>query len=327
MVRYTREARMYPLLMVAALAQTALMLRSHRRGGLANYGGVSLFTALAIAANFSAIFLVAAQGLWLLLSREGRRNGWPWKSLAALAAGVIVLLPFFGVAIENSAVALHQGDLNWISPPAWWSPLSFFNRGTGTLPFPVLLVLAVWGVVTQWPRLKNSIVFALFWIYGPVLLLFVMSLVVTPLLVERYALSSFVPFFILAALGIRNIPSAPIRGAVLALVIVLSGAHTAAFLIKPPSRQWTHAVDLLRKYPTAKIVVAPPHGANLLRYYLPPGGRYVASEFTPDACAGSGILLLWDHALEEPGGKQVQRCRAIFKHVVFNEKDVSILTR
>ena len=327
MVRYTREARMYPLLMVAALAQTALLLRSHRRGGLANYMGVSLFTALSIAANFSAIFLVAAQGLWLLLSREGRRYGWGWKPLAALAAGAIVLLPFFGVAIENSAAALHQGDLNWISPPVWWSPLSFFNRGTGTLPFPVLLILAVWGIAAQWRRLRDAIVFALFWMYGPVLLLFVMSLVVTPLLVERYALSSFVPFFILAALGIRNIPSAPIRVAALSLVVALSTMHTAAFLTKPPSRQWTHAVALIEKYPAAKIVVAPPHGANLLRYYLPPEGRYVASEFTPDACAGSEILLLWDHALEEPGGNQVQKCRAMFKHVLFNEKDVSLLTR
>lgn len=145
MVRYTREARMYPLLMVAALAQTAFVLRSHRRGGLANYAGVSLFTALSIAANFSAAFLVAAQGLWLLLSREGRRYGWAWKPLALLAAGAIALLPVFGVAIQNSAVALNKGALTWISPPVWWAPASFFNRGTGTLPFPVLPVLAAWG--------------------------------------------------------------------------------------------------------------------------------------------------------------------------------------
>ncbi|HEV3113727.1 MAG TPA: glycosyltransferase family 39 protein [Candidatus Binataceae bacterium] len=328
MVRYTREARMYPLLMVAALAQTALVLRSHRRGGLANYAGVSLFTALSIAANFSAIFLVAAQGLWLLLSREGRRYGWAWKPLAALAAGVIVLLPFFGVAIANSAVALHQGDLNWISPPAWWSPFSFFNRGTGTLPFPLLLMLAAWGVIAQWRRLRDALVFALFWMYGPVLLLFVMSLAVTPLLVERYALSSFVPFFFLAALGISNIPSAPIRAGALALAVLLSFAHTAAFLIKPPSRQWTHAVAHIQTYSSAAtIVVAPPHGANLLRYYLPPEGRYVASEFTPDACARSELLLLWDHALEEPGGKQVDKCLASFHRVLFSEKDVRILIR
>ncbi len=328
MVRYTREARMYPLLMVAALAQTAFVLRSHRRGGLPNYAGVSLFAALSIAANFSAIFLVAAQGLWLMLSRKGRRYGWAWKPLAALAAGGIVLLPFSGVAIENSAVALRQGDLNWISPPAWWSPFSFFNRGTGTLPFPLLLVLAVWGVIAQWRRFRDAIVFALLWMYGPVLLLLVMSLTVTPLLVERYALSCFVPFFILAALGIRNIPSAPIRASALALAVALSAAHTAAFLLKPPSRQWTHAVERIRTYsPAASIVAAPPHGANLLRYYLPPGGCYVASEFTPEACAGSEILLLWDHALEEPSGKQVQECRATFHHVLFNEKDVTVLIR
>ena len=325
MVRYTREARMYPLLMVAVLAQTGFLLRAHRHRALTDYFGVSLLTGLAIATNFSAVFLVAAQGLWLLLTREGRRRGWPWKSIAALAIGAVALLPFFGVALENSAAALHQGDLSWISPPLWWSPFSFFNRGSGTLPFPVLAVLAIWGVIALWRRLRSAIVFALFWMYGPVLLLFVTSLTVTPLMVERYALSSFVPFFFLAALGIGALSSKELRAGALAIAVALSFAHTAAFLMKPPSRQWTHAVAVLGAYPSSKIVVAPPHGANLLRYYLP--ARFAIAEFLPGACGSAEILVLWDHAPEEPSGKQVEQCRAAFPRVLFNEKDVTILMR
>lgn len=328
MVRYTREARMYPLLIVAALAQTAFLLRSHRAGGLGNYTGVALFTALSIATNFSAVFLIAAQGLWLLLSRAGRREGLAWRPLAALAGGLIVLIPLFGAAIGNSVSALHEGALNWISPPAWWAPFSFFNRSAGTLPFPVLLALAVWGAITQWHRGKDAIVFALLWMYGPVLLLFVLSLMVTPLLVERYALSCFVPFFLLAALGVRNIQSRPMRIGALALAVALPVAHTAAFLAKPPSLQWMHAVERIRSYsPSAAIVVAPPHGANVLRYYLPEDAGYKVLEFTPQACAASSMLLLWDHATEEPSGKQVEACRARFPQVVFNEKDVTVMIR
>jgi mannosyltransferase len=330
MVRYAREARMYPLLMTAVLAQTVLLLRARRRGGPLNYGGVALFTALAVAANLNAIFLVAAQGLWLLGTRVGRREDWGFKPIAALAAGVLVLVPLVAPSVTSDVDAVNNGLLSWISPPAWFAPLSFFNRATGTLPFPVLFALAAWGVASQWGRYRDGIVFILFWMFGPVLILFVFSLTVTPLLVERYALSCVVAFFILAALGIAAIRSAPMRSGALALVVVLSLGHTSAFLLKPPWRQWTDALTAIRAHtPAARIAVSPAHGANVLRYYLPQGGPYAATELSAGSCAGADVLLLWDHALEQPQplGKMVAACRATFHHVLFNEKDVIVLTR
>ncbi len=327
-IRYTREARMYPVLMAAALAQTALLLRARRCGGFANYAGVSVFTVLAIAANFSAIFLFAAQASWLLFSRRGRGQDWGLKGLAALAAAGIFLTPLLGAAVHSSVKALDQGALTWISPPPWWAPVSFFNRGTGTLPFPLLLMLAVWGAFLQWPRRRDAIVFALWWIFVPVLILFALSLTVTPLMVERYALSCFIPFFILAALGISSLRSQRMRAGAIALTVALSLAHTGAFLLQPPSRQWTHAIDHIRSYaPGATIAVAPPHGANVLGYYLAADGQYVISGFTPRACADSKILLLWDHALEQPDGKAVGACLAGFPRLLFEEKDVMVRTR
>jgi mannosyltransferase len=328
MIRYTREARMYPVLITAVLAQTALLLRARRRGGFANYAGVSVLTVIAIAANFSAIFLFAAQALWLLLSRRGRGEDWGLKCLAALAAAGIVLMPMFGAAVHSSVHALDEGALTWISPPAWWAPVSFFNRGTGTLPFPLLLILAAWGAFVQWPQLHDAIVFALFWIFVPVLILFALSLTVTPLMVERYALSCFVPFFFLAALGISSILSRRIRTGAITLIVALSIAHTGAFLLKPPSLQWTHAIDRMRSYaPAARIAVAPPHGANVLRYYLSAHPPFVVSEFTPKVCANSKILFLWDHALEQPDGKEIGACLATFPRILFEEKDVTVRTR
>ncbi len=331
MLRFAREARMYPLLMVAILSETGFLLRAHRRGGLVNYAATSLFTALSIATNFNALFALAAQGLWLLLSRAGRRNGIAWKPLAALAAGAIALAPLLAGAVTNSVGAMDRGALSWISPPRPWELFSFFNRGTGTLPFPVLLALALWGIVSQWRRLSDAIVFALFWMYGPILLLYAISLALTPLLVERYALSSFVPFMILAAVGIGAFRSPRVRIAALALVVVLSIAHAAAFLRKPASMQWIHAIERIRAYSQdATIAIVPEYGANVLRYYLPPDSRYAISDpsgLTAASCAGSGVLFLWDHALEGPSGKEARACRSIFTHLLFSEKDVSVLTR
>ena len=327
MLRFARESRMYPLLIAALLAETGFLLRAHRRGGLLNYAGVSLFTAIAIAANFNAVFAIAAQGLWLLLSRAGRRGGIPYRPLAALALGAAVLLPVQAEAISNSVGAMDKGALDWIAPPRLWELFSFFNRGTGTLPFPVLLALAAWGVVAQWRRLRGSIVFALFWMYGPVLLLYVMSLTVTPLLVERYALSSFVPFFILASVGIAACNSPCVRIGAIALTVALSLGHAAPFLLKPPSQQWRHAAArILRDVPASAIAVAPAYGANVLTYYLPPD-RYPVTGLTADSCAKATLLLLWDHALDGPSGKEARSCRASFPRVIFNEKDLSVLRR
>ncbi len=328
MLRFARESRMYPLLIAAILAETGFLLRAHRRGGIANYAAVSVFTAIAIAANFNAVFAIAAQGLWLLLSREGRRGGIPYKPLAALVLGAAALLPVLAGAVANSVGAMDQGALDWIAPPKLSELFSFFNRGTGTLPFPVLLALAVWGAVSQWSRLRDSIVFALFWMYGPVLLLYVMSLTVTPLLVERYALSSFVPFFILASVGIAACPSRRMRAGAIALTVALSIGHAAPFLLKPPSLQWRHAADLIRTdVPNATIAVAPSYGANVLIYYLPRSDRYNVTGLTADSCAKSSLLLLWDHALEGPSGKQARACRPSFPRVIFTEKDLSVLSR
>jgi hypothetical protein len=265
------------------------------------------------------------------LSRQGRRDGIAWKPFAALAGGVIALAPLLAGAAVSSVGAMDRGVLTWIPPPSPVDVFSFFNRGTGTLPFPVLLALALWGIVSQWHRLRDATIFALFWMYGPVLLLYAMSLAVTPLLVERYALSSFVPFLILAAVGVSACPTTRVRNSALALVVVLSIGHTADFLRKPPSLQWVHAMERIQAYsPTATIALVPAYAANVLHYYLPRDARYVISDpsgLTDASCARARVLLLWDHALEGPSGKQAETCKSTFVHFLFGEKDVSVLTR
>src|SRR5260370_16021449 len=64
-IKYSREARMYPVMLAAILAQVAMFLRALRFGGLANYVAVAILTAIAIGANSSALLLPATGGMWL----------------------------------------------------------------------------------------------------------------------------------------------------------------------------------------------------------------------------------------------------------------------
>ena len=72
-IKYSREARMYPLMLAAILAQVTMFLRALRVGGVANYGAVVVLTAIAIASNFAVMLIPATEGLWLvyMIARAG----------------------------------------------------------------------------------------------------------------------------------------------------------------------------------------------------------------------------------------------------------------
>src|SRR5882762_8337635 len=101
-VEIARQARMYSMMQAWILAQVIFMLRARRLGGLANYAGLAIFTAIAVATNFTALLVLGAEGLWLiyLFVREARgaepvRIGTPWRLGAAILLGVVLLLPFW----------------------------------------------------------------------------------------------------------------------------------------------------------------------------------------------------------------------------------------
>ena len=62
-IKYSREARMYPLMLAAILAQVTMFLRALRAGGLANYAALVILTAIAIGSNFAAVLIPATEGL------------------------------------------------------------------------------------------------------------------------------------------------------------------------------------------------------------------------------------------------------------------------
>ncbi|MGH7750455.1 MAG: hypothetical protein ACREQ5_37630, partial [Candidatus Dormibacteria bacterium] len=61
MVLSDRIARMYPLAMCAELLQITFFVRAQRRGGMLNYAGIAIFTAVMVACNFTSTFLAATE--------------------------------------------------------------------------------------------------------------------------------------------------------------------------------------------------------------------------------------------------------------------------
>jgi 4-amino-4-deoxy-L-arabinose transferase-like glycosyltransferase len=343
-IKYSREARMYPLLLVAELVQVVLFVRVQRAPKLAPWSALALFTALSLAANFSAAFLLGAEAVYLLLifrpSRVATREAGEPRALyaaLALAAGVLLLLPLawgaFGAAID----AARTGALQWIARPALWEPLAIFNKATGTFAFPIIALAAAAGALRAGRWRRAEVRFLLAWMWAPVLIMFAFSLLIRPVFVERYVLSSFVPFFILAAVGIAAIDSARARFSAAALCLALTLGHVYAYGLRPHDAQWREAtaIALSSARPAGAIAVAPAYAVNVVCYYstAPAHSRAVSNPRLVPASIGEiagavanepAVLVLGDQGVAV---SERARLTVSFPHLLSRLRGVEVRLR
>jgi mannosyltransferase len=327
-IKYSREARMYPLLLSAILAQVALFLRALRAGGLANYAAVVLLTAIAIGSNYSALALPATEGLWLL--NVFARAGWPtdnanarrgWALVAAIAAAGLILVPKL-----FSLPAVSAGNAGgWRKPPAWYAPFALFNKATGSFAFPILAALAIWGVVRGWRDARDAAGFALLWMWAPPLMMMVASYTIAPVFVERYALSCFVPFFILVALGIFELPGDLVRIGALVVAVAFSVGHIVSYDRKPHDAQYREAIAAASSAlkPGEVMTIVPGYAIDVIRYYLPADQFNRAVPY--DASAPPvAVLILGDQNLAPSAA---QSYRKEYPDLVTRLRGVTVLRR
>ena len=341
-IKYSREARMYPLMLAAVLAQVGMFLRSLRVGGLANYVAVAVLTALAIGTQFAAALVPASEGLWLAFTFARARlrpaDAAVRRGLAlviALAAGGCILAPqLFSTVRTVSEVArggiahAHCGFCGCCGTalPPWYAPFTLFNKATGSLGFPILAALATWGVVRGWSRgAHDAVGFALLWMWGAPLMMMLVSYTLQPMLVERYALASFVPFFILVALGIFEMPSDLVRIGALVLAVAFSAGHIVSYLGKPHDAQYREAIGIADAAlkPGETMTAVPAYAINVLRYYLP-ADRLDRAVRHDRSTQNSAVLIVSDQGLApseaKPYGKEYPQTIARLRGVTVLRK-------
>jgi mannosyltransferase len=329
MIKYAREARMYPVMLAAILMQVGFFLRALRVGGIANFAALAIFTALGVGANFSALLVPATEGLWLLyiLGRErfsfvadrGRRA---WQSVLALAVGGFILVPKLVAAFGATAASTPGGIIRWIKPPAWYEPFALFNKATGTFAFPIFAILAVWGICIGWRRgMREPVAFALLLMFAPPIMMVVVSYTLTPIFVERYALASFTPFFILAALGAIEIPM-PVAWGAVALASGLALGHVWNYARKPHDAQYREAVAaaLNSLHPGESMTVVPIYAIEVLHYYLPDADEARAIRYEP-ADSEAGVIIVGDQNLHP---EEVEQIRLEYPDVIARFRGVVV---
>jgi uncharacterized membrane protein len=291
LVRYSREARMYGLLLALVLAQILFFLRVRRVRTIYNYAAVALFTALAIGSNMTALLVVAAEALWIVViaSREKRMPdalASAFAPSAALTMGLLLLLPFVQ-GFKAGVHGLRIGDLDWIVPLSRWEPFASFESATGSTVFPLMMVLAIVGALSWWRERRSVIAFALIWMWLPPVVLLIVSYFSSPVLVTRYMLSSFVPFFILAALGLSALKGRAMRFGTLSVLLLLAFIRLHSYDRKPHDEQVREAVQTaLADTPEREPIAVLGNESHAARFYFPAAERdrivvFPASEALP----------------------------------------------
>jgi len=325
MVTTDRTARMYTMMLIAAIAQSWFFIRSSRRPGAANVIAATFFTALAIASNIIVLSLFAAEAFWLALlwlpsqARKVRGRLSVLRPATALILAAALFLPLAIVDGRAALGAFHAGVWETIEPqPPWW-PVRALMVMTGNAAFWPLLLIALYAIWEQHTRYPFGIRFILCWLLIPFGLIEIASYAVTPMMLERYVLPSLIAFLVLAAVGIASIHGVALRYAIAILVVGQSLAHLHHHWCNPEDVQWREAARFAVAATPAgqRIAVVPLEPLMVLRYYLdePERMRLVGADAQLDPntrlwtiTCGQEPILIADSELPPASLQQISAC-------------------
>jgi hypothetical protein len=332
MVQSDRVVRMYPLVMCAELLQITFFVRAQRRGGMLNYVGIALFTSVMVASNFTSMFLLAAEVLWLgwlllatLWDAQSRRLT-VFRPGCAQAAGIAILLFWLPGAVASSRGAVKWGAIDWIrlQPISWPYTTVRTSTGNDTL-FWIFVALAGFGVWQQWRPAKPVVEFVALWVAGPILAVMAVTYLIHPLEFPRYVLISFVGMFAFAALGAASVRSTALRIVLAVLLIYLSVGPVHDWVRHRDETAWRDATLLAaqRTVRGQQVLVFPPWCINVVRFYMPRERRDAAVAM--DECGQAPVLILSGRDISSD--KQIAAAEACYPRLIAKLNLVEVRAR
>jgi uncharacterized membrane protein len=202
-VRYAQEARGYSLMVLLTLLSCYFFVKLVK-GSPSRFTSVGyvVSTALLLYAHFYGVFFVAAQILYLIVSRENLR-GWilPGVALALLYVPWVLLL---AVNVLSPAGA-WRGGTTWIPEPTLADSIRIFHAYSGSLPLAIVFtLLAGYGLFRIVRGDKPTAYLLLVWLLVPLVVPFFVSHLYRPMLVDRYTIAASPALYLLITQGIAG---------------------------------------------------------------------------------------------------------------------------
>lgn len=289
-IHFSRVARMYSLFtfLTAFSWYWYARLRDDTDASAVGYVAV---TTLLVYTHVYGLFVLLGQHLYTLLSEVNggiERRRWigvtvgvglltlPWAGLLLFRVVNIV----FGTAGGNiewipepSSVLLTQTALSFLGFPDFY-PLTAGNLVTYLLA-SVLLFVFIAQLISSLVRFENgevtleeagSVGQMASLLLTPTLVPLAISLVV-PIYVPRYAAPAGIAFIVLAARGLRNVPTKRIRFGLLAAILMSSLVFTGAYYTVDSQEPWSQASTSIKAEAGPDDVVIHQPDSGYAEYY------------------------------------------------------------
>ncbi len=182
------------------------------------------------------------------------------------------------------------------------------------------------GGIWLWRLHRDEAVLLILWILAPPIILFAGSYLVTPMLVTRYLISSFVPLFILTAIGIESIQSRQIRSVAFIAIVTLSILRVSSDF-RPGDNRWRDACEIALSNSCSKERVGASSEYYLVSYYMPAAQRrtvrIIRFPFDDSERKPPRVVILSPTASPEKAAE----IRREYPVVVAKFKDITVVSR
>lgn len=301
-VYYSQEARPYSQLVAMVLALALAWLRwvdELRLAGRATWRTLILYVVLAALTCYTHYFgllfvLMQAVGLAVIARQRG-------ASRQVVGAFVVIALTFAPWLPGMAYHLLRSQHGGWIQRPTLTALIDFLlyylNRSAALLLCGMaLIVLFAAPLLSRWygqrGDARDDVItgMLLIWLFFPLVLAFLVSIVVKPILVNRYLIISLPALCLVLARAVVRLPLRSSFRGVLAVLLVAYMLYDLLFRLQyysqPRKEQFREAAAAILQDETSgadSLVIGYSYGPDLLNYYF---GR-LGSDRTIDLLARS----------------------------------------
>jgi mannosyltransferase len=287
---YSQEARMYSLIVLLTLLANYFFGRLLRRDQPINWLGYSIFTLLAMHAHYLTLFVILAQGTYLILARPRNRVLLREWLLCMLIVGVLCAPWLVAIFLTGG---FYQANISWIRPAVpqdlFWTVYDFglgFSSNPANL-FNILAALSIAAILVYVSvrlfrgmipvRQRNMLRFVWYWLSLPLILVFLISLdwplpQKRSIYMDRFLIPLLPAFLILVSYGMKRIfERKKALGALAAAVLLVPiGVSTSSLFLDQTYHRddWRQAIAEIRENAqSGDVLLVRPHHYVPLYYY------------------------------------------------------------
>jgi mannosyltransferase len=207
-IRFSQEARTYSLMVFLGLLSFYFFLKLLKDPpSRSTTAGYVVSTSLLMYSHVYSIFLIGAQVLYLLITRQDLRR---W----VVPATFVALLYVPGLARIAMNLLLPQGawksgGMDWVPAPTFSHVVDFFILYSGPIPLVITFVLlSAFGLYDLARSKRGSTAWLLLaWLLVPIVVPFVVSHLYRPMLLDKYTIAASPALYLLVARGVEGLRS------------------------------------------------------------------------------------------------------------------------